>query len=101
MVRGSQNGQAACVDGTVHGDGLTSLQFRRTLGADTEEIKAAITGADVIQLARQGTTFTLSVARYGEPFVTSTLAGRKTYLFQFRATRDHADLAHASGRQRG
>jgi hypothetical protein len=101
MVRGSQNGQAACVDGTVHGDGLTSLQFRRTLGADTEEIKAAITGADVIQLARQGNDFTLSVARFGEPFVTSTLAGRKTYLFQYRAKRDHADLAHASGRQRG
>jgi len=73
MVRASQNGQAAYVDGTVHGDGLTSLQFRRTPGGDTEEVKSSITGADVIQLARQGNTFTLSVARYGEPFVTSTL----------------------------
>ncbi|MCF7972961.1 MAG: biopolymer transporter TolR, partial [Phycisphaerae bacterium] len=73
MVRAGQNGQAAYVDGTVHGDGLTSLQFRRTAGADTEEIKSSITGADVIQLARLGNTYTLSVARYGEPFVTSTL----------------------------
>ncbi|NQV31476.1 MAG: TolB family protein, partial [Phycisphaeraceae bacterium] len=61
------------VDGTVHGDGLTSLQFRRSLGADTEEVKSAITGAHVIQLARQGSIFTLSVARYGEPFAISTL----------------------------
>ena len=68
MVRTTQSGQAAYIDGTVHGDGLTSLQFRRTSGGDTEEIKSTITGADVIQLARQGNNFTLSVARFGEPF---------------------------------
>lgn len=73
MVRASQSGQAAYVDGTVHGDGLTSLQFRRSLGGNTEEIKSAITGADVLQLARQGSCFTLSVARYGEPFAISML----------------------------
>ena len=73
MVRASQSGQAAYVDGTVHGDGLTSLQFRRTLGGNTEEIKSAITGADVIQLARQGNRITLSVARFGEPFAISVV----------------------------
>jgi Tol biopolymer transport system component len=55
----------------VHGDGLTSLQFRRTKGAITEESRANIKGADVLQLERKGTTFTFSAAKFGEPFVTT------------------------------
>ena len=55
----------------VHGDGLTSLQFRRTKGAITEESRPAIKGADVLQLERKGTTFTFSSAKFGEPFVTT------------------------------
>jgi TolB protein len=50
----------------VHGDGLTSLQFRRTKGAATEEIRSAVTAADVLQLERHGNTYRMSVARFGE-----------------------------------
>jgi TolB protein len=57
----------------VHGDGLTSLQFRRTAGANTEELKSTLTAADVIQLERKGNHYTMSVARFGQPFVTSEL----------------------------
>ena len=69
IVRSSQDHDAAYADGIVHGDGLTSLQFRRKKGAVTEETQAAIKGADVLQLERRGTTFIFSAAKFGEPFV--------------------------------
>jgi TolB protein len=56
---------------SVHGDGLTSLQFRRTPGAVTEEIRSPLLAPDVIQLERKGNIYTLSVAKFGDPFVTS------------------------------
>jgi TolB protein len=54
----------------IHGDGLVSLQFRRTAGGLTEEVKAPIQGADVVQLERKGSTYSMSVAHFGEPFTT-------------------------------
>lgn len=69
IVRAGQDPDGAYADGVVHGDGLTSLQFRRTKGAITEEKQAAIKGADVLQLERRGSAFIFSAARFGEPFV--------------------------------
>lgn len=73
MVRSSLDTGSRHVNGVVHGDGLTSLQYRRTNGANTEEIKAGITAADIVQLERKGNTYTLSVARNGAPFISDTL----------------------------
>jgi TolB protein len=70
MVRKSLDGNSAQVNAVEHGDGLTSLQFRRTAGATTEEIKSKINHANIIQLERKGNTYTMRVAKYGEPFVT-------------------------------
>jgi TolB protein len=71
MVRQSlaSNSPQVCV--AVHGDGLTSLQYRPTAGAATAETKAAITHADVVQLERLGHTFTMRVAQFGQPFTTA------------------------------
>jgi Tol biopolymer transport system component len=69
MARSALDSSASHVSVAVHGDGLTSLQFRRTAGAATEELKAPITGADVIQLERRGNRYTMSVARYGDTLV--------------------------------
>jgi hypothetical protein len=74
MVRSTLDADSPYVDGAVHGDGLTSLQFRRTKGSETKQFPMAITHPDVIQLERRGNLYTLSVARYGEPFVRSELA---------------------------
>lgn len=70
MVRKTLDGNSPHVNAVEHGDGLTSLQFRRAAGAITEEIKSKITKANVIQLERKGSTYTMRVAKYGEPFVT-------------------------------
>ena len=69
IIRNSLDADAAQASAVVHGDGLTSLQFRREKGVDTEEIKSDLTAADVIQLQRKGDKFIMSVARFGEPFV--------------------------------
>jgi hypothetical protein len=71
VIRPTTDFDAAYADGVVHGDGLTSLQFRRTKGAITEESRAAIKAADIMQLERKGTTYILSAARFGEPFTTT------------------------------
>ncbi len=53
----------------IHGDGLTSLQYRKAKGEDTAQIEmAAAKGANVIQLERRGNTFIFSAAKFGEPF---------------------------------
>jgi hypothetical protein len=70
MVRKTLDGNSPHSNAVEHGDGLTSLQLRRTPGGKTEEIKSKITKADVIQLERKGKTYTMRVAKYGDPFVT-------------------------------
>jgi tricorn protease-like protein len=73
MVRQSLDGKSPHVNAVVHGDGLTSLQFRRTSGAQTEELKSALTHANIIELERKGKVYTMRVAKYGETFVTSDI----------------------------
>jgi hypothetical protein len=75
MVRSSLETDSAYADGCVHGDGLTSLQYRRTKGAITEQVKLSIQGGDVIQFERRGQDYIFSAAHYGEPFVSTTLSG--------------------------
>ena len=67
-VRANGNTDSPHVSAVVHGDGLTSLQFRRSTGNDTGEVKTQCTGADVIQLQRLGQRYVMSVARRGEGF---------------------------------
>ena len=73
-VRPSLDADAPHATAVVHGDGLTSLQFRRTKAADTEEIKSSVKAADVIQLERKGDTLIMSVARFGEPFISEQVS---------------------------
>jgi TolB protein len=44
------------------------LQFRKTAGANVEEIKFTISGPDVLRLEKKGNTFTMSVAHFGEVY---------------------------------
>ncbi|HEV3249504.1 MAG TPA: biopolymer transporter TolR [Puia sp.] len=73
MVRKSLDGNSAHVNAVEHGDGLTSLQFRRTAGAQTEEHKFKMTKANILQLERKGNQYIMRAAIYGEPFQTDTI----------------------------
>src|SRR6185312_1031328 len=77
-IRPSLATNAAHVTAALHGDGLASLQFRRTTGATTEEIRFAdsLPDADaVIQLERRDGVYLMSIARFGDTLVTRELTG--------------------------
>jgi len=74
IIRPGLETGSAQVSAVVHGDGLTSLQFRRSKGTVTEEIKSKVTAPDVVQLERKGKTYVMAVARFGEPFVTEQVS---------------------------
>ncbi len=61
------------VNATVHGDGLTSLQYRKIAGGTTEEVISTDSFPDVIQLERRGDTFIMSTARFGDEFTSVQL----------------------------
>jgi Tol biopolymer transport system component/regulation of enolase protein 1 (concanavalin A-like superfamily) len=73
MVRSSLAPDSPMVACTVHGDGLTSLQYRSKKGEDIKETKFTITGPDVLQLEKKGNTYTMSVAHWGETYVVEKL----------------------------
>ena len=49
MIRHSLEPNTPYADAAIHGDGLTSLQFRRSVDTITEEIKATMSAPDVIR----------------------------------------------------
>jgi regulation of enolase protein 1 (concanavalin A-like superfamily) len=69
MARSTLDPDSVHASAVVHGDGLTSLQYRKKAGEDTDEVRLPISGADQIQLERRGTTYIISAARFGEPNV--------------------------------
>ncbi|MBD0278699.1 MAG: TolB family protein [Flavisolibacter sp.] len=70
MIRTSLDSSAPMVSSTVHGDGLTSLQYRKTTGGEVAETKSAVKGPDVIQLERRGNRYIMSVALFGDSYTT-------------------------------
>ncbi|MCF8262082.1 MAG: hypothetical protein K9J12_15000 [Melioribacteraceae bacterium] len=73
MFRSSMDSSSAMISCTVHGDGLTALQFRRNYGEDIEEIKFELNGPDVLQLERKGSSIIMSVAQFGNEYVTEKI----------------------------
>ncbi len=77
-IRPSLATNSAHVTAALHGNGLMSLQFRRTTGGTTEEAKSPDSLPDpdaVIQLERRDGVYVMSVARFGDTLVTQQLAG--------------------------
>ncbi len=70
MARKNLDGNSPHICTGIHGgDGLLALQYRGEVGATTEELRADLVGADVIQLERKGDSFIMSVAQFGQAFV--------------------------------
>ena len=73
MIRKTTASNSPVVACTVHGDGLTSLQYRVAPGDTMKEIKFTIKGPDVLQLEKKGNTYTMSVAHFGEVYVSEKI----------------------------
>lgn len=74
MVRAGLDTNAMMVTATVHGDGLTSLQYRKVTDSNVEEKKSPAQAPDIIQLERKGNRFIMSTAKWGEAFTTVEVA---------------------------
>ena len=68
MIRQNLDNDAAHASAAIHGDGLTSLQYRPAKGEMMQEIKSVAKGPDVIQFVRTGNKFAMQVAHVGEAF---------------------------------
>lgn len=99
IVRTSLDDNAAYADAVVSGNGMASLQFRRTAGAQTELIASPAKAPEVIQFERRGRTFIMSVARFGEPFTHTELVdldlGDAVHVGLFLCAHDPAAIATA------
>ena len=100
MARTSLDPGSPAVSTGIHGDGLVSLQFRRTQGGLTEEVRAPLKGADVIQLERKGSVYILSVAHFGQPFTPVEASeidlGEDVYLGLYVCSHDEAVVEKAT-----
>src|SRR6185436_10950482 len=74
IIRATLDADSPYVDAVVHGDGLTSLQFRRTKGGATEQKQFELKGAEVLQLERRGSRYIMSAALAGDPYATAEIA---------------------------
>jgi len=77
MIRQNLDSSASMVAATVHGNGLTSLQYRNAPHTNIEEKQMKISAPDVVQLERRGDTFIMSVAHFGDTFVTREISNVK------------------------
>jgi TolB protein len=68
IARSSLQAGAKQVSATIHGDGLTSLQYRHLDDTDTEQLELGNRLPDVVQLERRGNTYIMSTAKFGEAF---------------------------------
>lgn len=59
MFRNALDSTSAHVSATIHGDGLTGIQYRAEDGADMQELKADIGGPLYIQFTKRGNTYEL------------------------------------------
>ena len=67
MIRQGLEADAAYVDAAVHGDGLTSIQFRAEKGGQTQEVQSNVAGPARVRIERQGDYARLYVAAAGQP----------------------------------
>lgn len=77
MVRQNLDTSSTMVAATIHGNGLTSLQYRKAAHTDVEEKQFDIKGPDVIQLERRADTFIMSVAHFGDTFISQQISDIK------------------------
>ena len=65
MIRQDLSADSAYVDVALHGDGLTSLQFRPAKGAATHEVQASVSAPRRLRIEKRGAYTTLFLAAEG------------------------------------
>jgi Tol biopolymer transport system component len=71
MIRQDLTSGSAYADVALHGDGLTSLQFRPSVDAPTKEVRSTINAPIRIRIERHGSQFTAFAGKPGEELTTT------------------------------
>ena len=71
MIRQDLTPGSAYADLALHGDGLTSLQFRPVAGAPTQEVRSTATAPTHLRIERRGNRFTIYTNKPGEEPISS------------------------------
>jgi TolB protein len=79
LIRQSLDADSAYVDVALHGDGLTSLQFREAAGAATHEVQANVSAPRRLRLEKRGKYVLMYLAAEGEELRFSGAAVRLTF----------------------
>jgi Periplasmic component of the Tol biopolymer transport system len=77
MIRNDLDTNSVMASVQIHGDGLAALQYRKTAGGNVEEKRSAVKAPDVIQIEKKGNKYIMSVANFGEPYVTEEVEDLK------------------------
>ncbi len=67
IIRQNLNPDSPYADAVLHGDGLTSLQYRETAGGPTREIQSNVSAPSRLRVEKRGNYVTMSIAGAGEP----------------------------------
>ncbi|WP_339653922.1 biopolymer transporter TolR [uncultured Maribacter sp.] len=78
IIKNSLDANSNHVNASTHGDGLTSLQYRKTVGGLTEELKSNDQSPTIIQLERRGTTYIMSTTKFGKEFTSVELVNNES-----------------------
>lgn len=102
MVRNDNSFDSPHVNGTIHNDGLTSIQYRLAKGANTLELKMKkLENNTIIQLERRGNRYIFSAALKGEEFKTiewvdsDNVINDNALVGMFICSHDNSDLQSA------
>lgn len=69
IAREELTAESKYADACVHGDNLTSLQYRTEARAQTDQIEVPVFHPTEIELQREGNMFTFSAATFGEVYI--------------------------------
>jgi hypothetical protein len=83
VIRQSLDGDAVYADAAVHGDGLTSLQWRDAKGAVTHEVQSAVSGPTRLRIEKRGSYVAMSLASAGEALHPAGGAARVEFTGEF------------------
>jgi len=99
IVRKSLDADSPYVDVVAHANGDGRLQQRKVAAAISEQSAPLATQTDVIQIERRGNVYTVSTAKYGDPYmqtqVETTELGDEVYVGLFLCSHDAKSMATA------
>lgn len=92
MIRSQLDENSTNLDAYVNGKGLTSVGFRRNQADTSSEIACPVKFADIIEVERNGNTYIIRTAKFGQSFVTEQVAdltlGDEVYAGLFISSED-------------